>query len=93
MEELESKTFLLEKNIRIFFDGIPIPSYVWQEKNNNFILIDYNKAAEIVTKGKIKDLLHKKASEIHEDRLDIIEALNQCFQEKKSISKISEYII
>ncbi len=93
MEELESKTFLLEKNIRIFFDGIPIPSYVWQEKNNNFILIDYNKAAEIVTKGKIKDLLHKKASEIQEDRLDIIEALNQCFQEKKSISKISEYIM
>jgi len=91
MEELESKPFLLEKNIKIFFDGIPIPSYVWQEKNNEFILIDYNKAAEKVTHGKIKDLLRKKASEIHEDRLDIIEALNQCFQEKKSISKISEY--
>lgn len=91
MEELESKPFLQEKNIKFFFDGIPIPSYVWQEKNNNFILIDYNKAAEKVTNGKIKNLLHKKASEIHEDRLDIIEALNQCFQEKKSIYKISEY--
>lgn len=91
MEELESKPYLLEKNIKIFFDGIPIPSYVWQEKNNNFILIDYNKAAEKVTNGKIKDLLHKKASEIHEDRLDIIEELNQCFQEKKSIYKITEY--
>jgi len=93
MEELESKPFLLEKNIKIFFDGIPIPSYVWQEKNNDFILIDYNKAAEKVTKGKIKNLLHKKASEIHEDRLDLIEALNQCFQEKKSIFKISKYIM
>ncbi|GAF91837.1 unnamed protein product, partial [marine sediment metagenome] len=91
MEELENKPFLLEKNIKIFFDGIPIPSYVWQEKNNEFILIDYNKAAEKVTHGKIKDLLHKKASEIHDDRLDIIEELNQCFQEKKSIYKISEY--
>ena len=91
MEELESKPYLLEKNIKIFFDGIPIPSYVWQEKNNDFILIDYNKAAEKVTNGKIKDLLHKKASEIHEDRLDIIEELNQCFQEKKSIYKITEY--
>jgi len=91
MEELESKPYLLEKNIKIFFDGIPIPSYVWQEKNNNFILIDYNKAAEEVTNGMIKDLLHKKASEIHEDRLDIIEELNQCFQEKKSIYKITEY--
>ena len=91
MEELENKPFLLEKNIRVFFDGIPIPFYVWQEKKNDFILIDYNKAAEKVTNGKIKDLLRKKASEIHEDRLDIIEALNQCFKEKKSISKISEY--
>ncbi len=93
MEELESKPYLLEKNIKIFFDGIPIPSYVWQEKNNDFILIDYNKAAEKITNGKIKDLLHKKASEIHEDRLDIIGALNQCFQEKKSIFKISNYIM
>lgn len=93
MEELESKPFLLEKNIKFFFDGIPIPSYVWQEKNNDFILVDYNKAAEKVTNGKIKDLLHKKASEIHENRLDIIEALNQCFQEKKSIYKKSEYIM
>jgi len=31
MEDLKSKAFLLEKNIKIFFDGIPIPSYVWQE--------------------------------------------------------------
>jgi PAS domain S-box-containing protein len=93
MEELESKPYLLEKNIKFFFDGIPIPSYVWQEKNNDFILIDYNKAAEKVTNGKIKDLLYKKASEIHEDRLDFIEALNQCFQEKKSIYKKSEYIM
>ncbi len=91
MEQLESKSFLQEKNLKFFFDGIPIPSYVWQEKNNNFILIDYNKAAEKVTKGKIKHLLRKKASEIHDDRIDIIEALNQCFQEKKSIYKISEY--
>jgi PAS domain S-box-containing protein len=86
MEELESKPFLLEKNMKFFFDGIPIPSYVWQEKHNDFILVD-------LTNGKIKDLLHKKASEIHEDRLDIIEALNQCFQEKKSIFKISNYIM
>ena len=93
MEELESKPYLLEKNIKFFFDSIPIPSYVWQEKNNDFILIDYNKAAEKVTNGKIKDLLYKKASEIHEDRLDIIEALNKCFREKKSIFKRSNYIM
>ncbi len=93
MEELESKPFLLEKNVKFFFDGIPIPSYVWQEKNNDFILVDYNKAAEKATDGKIKDLLHKKASEIHKDRLDIIEALNQCYQEKKNIYKKSEYIM
>lgn len=91
MEELKPKPFLLEKNIKFFFDGIPIPSYVWQEKNNDFILIDCNKAAEKVTNGKVKDLLYKKASEIHEDRPDIIEALNQCFQEKKSLYKKSEY--
>ncbi len=69
---LGRKHFLLNENINQFFNSIPIPSYVWQKTENDFILIDYNNAAFKVTKGKIKDLLHEKASVIHEDRPDII---------------------
>ena len=93
MKELESKPFLLEENINKFFNSIPIPSYIWQKHDNDFLLIDYNSAAEQISSGKIKDLIKGKASEIHKDRPDIIEAINISFQGKKSISKKSNYII
>ncbi|MBY8979557.1 MAG: PAS domain S-box protein [Candidatus Lokiarchaeota archaeon] len=91
--DLGRKHFLLDENINQFFNSIPIPSYVWQKTKNDFILIDYNNAALKVTNGKIKDLLHEKASVIHEDRPDIIEAINKCFREKKSISEKFEYLM
>ncbi|MHA1255509.1 MAG: hypothetical protein ACTSPS_07920, partial [Promethearchaeota archaeon] len=77
MKKLDSKPFLLEENIKKFFNSIPIPSYVWQKKNNDFMLVDYNKAAEKVTKGKIEVYLNEKASEVHKDRLDIVEAIEE----------------
>ena len=90
---LGRKHFLLDENINQFFNSIPIPSYVWQKTKNDFILIDYNNAALKVTNGKIKDLLHEKASVIHEDRPDIIEAINKCFREKTPISVKLEYLM
>jgi len=89
---LGRKHFLLDENINQFFNSIPIPSYVWQKTKNDFILIDYNNTALKVTKGKIKGLLHEKASVIHEDCPDIIEAINKCYRERKSISENLEYL-
>lgn len=91
MKELEVKPFLLEENINQFFNSIPIPSYIWQKNGDDFILIDYNRAAEQIASGKIKNLINGKASEIHKDRLDIVEAIKSSFQEKKSISIKSDY--
>ena len=93
MKKLDNKPFLLEENIKKFFNSIPIPSYVWQKKNKDFTLVDYNKAAEKVTKGKIEVYLNQKASEVHKDRLDIVEAIEECYNEKKSISKKSKYLM
>ena len=93
MKELEIKQFLLEENINNFFNSIPIPSYIWQKHDDDFLLIDYNSAAEQISSGKIKDLIKGKATEILKDRPDIIKAINNSFQGKKSISKKSNYII
>jgi len=93
MKNLESKSFVFEENFRALFNSIPIPSYVWQKKENDFVLIDYNKAAEKVTEGNIKDYLKGKASEIHKDRTDILEAIKECFQAKKNISIESQYLM
>ncbi len=88
--DLGRNYFLLDDNINQFFNSMPIPTYVWQNVKNEFILIAYNNAAVKLSNGKIKDLLHEKASVMHEDRPDIIEAIKKCFREKKSITEKSE---
>ncbi|MHA2287446.1 MAG: PAS domain S-box protein [Promethearchaeota archaeon] len=93
MKNLERKSFVLEENYRKLFDSIPIPSYVWQKKENDFVLIDYNKAAEKVTGNKIKEYLEEKASEVHKDNTNIIEAINECYHEKRSISLKFQYLM
>ncbi|NVM44212.1 MAG: PAS domain S-box protein [Candidatus Lokiarchaeota archaeon] len=93
MKNLEIKSFVLDVNFRKLFNSIPIPSYVWQKKENDFILIDYNKAAEKVTEGKVKGCLNEKASEVYKDRSDILEAIERCYQEKKNVSIKSQYLM
>ena len=92
MNELEIKPFLLQENINKFFNNIPIPSYIWQKQDEDFILIDYNRAAEQITDGKIKVLIKDKASNVLKERTDIIEAINESFQSKQSISMKSDYL-
>ena len=93
INSLGRKHFLLDENINQFFNNIPIPSYIWKKIKNDFLLIDYNSAAFKVTDGKVKNLIHEKASVIHEDRPDIIEAINKCFREKKSVSEKLDYVM
>ena len=93
MKEFESEPFLLKENINQFFNSIPIPSYIWQKKDDDFILIDYNSAAEQLKYRKINDIINGKASEIYQDRPDIVEAINRSYQEKISISLKSNYIV
>ncbi|GAH76938.1 unnamed protein product, partial [marine sediment metagenome] len=93
MKELESEPFLLKENINQFFNSIPIPSYIWQKKDDDFILIDYNSAAEQLKYRKIIDIINGKASEIYQDRPDIVEAINRSYQEKISISLKSNYTV
>jgi len=40
--------------------GHPIPTYTWRKVDGNFVLTDYNKAAEEIIQGKMSDLLGKK---------------------------------
>ncbi|MHA1491800.1 MAG: sensor histidine kinase [Promethearchaeota archaeon] len=73
------------------FKGIPIPSYAWKKKENDFILIDYNLAAEKITKGQIKNYLGNKASEMYKDQPKILEEIHRCFKDQVSIFREMKY--
>jgi len=69
----------------------PIPAYTWQKYDNDFVLIDFNNAARKITNGAVNDFLGYKASQLYKDRVDIIQDLKRCMDEKIQITKEMKY--
>ncbi|MFX0056864.1 MAG: PAS domain S-box protein [Candidatus Heimdallarchaeota archaeon] len=77
--------------IRNLFNSIPNPSYIFKRINNDFELIDFNKAAEKATNGNIISMLNKKASELIDGKPELIEFLNKTLREEPIESKEISY--
>ncbi|MFX0022528.1 MAG: PAS domain S-box protein [Candidatus Hermodarchaeota archaeon] len=78
-------------NYKSIFQKIPTPTYLWQKLDGDLILIDYNKAAEVITFNKIENFRGIKASELYKKQSRILEELYTCINEKKTISREMEY--
>jgi len=76
-----------EERSRAQYKCIPVPTYTWQRVGEDFVLVDYNDAAEAITHGKIVDLIGKKAREMYQDMPEILEEFSRCFTEKTSIKR------
>ena len=76
-----------EERVKSQFKGFPIPTYVWQHKENDFVLVDYNNAAEKFTQGNIQKFLGHKTSEIYADSPDIQADFLRCYADKTTICR------
>ncbi len=78
-----------EKTYRTHFLEFPVPIFTWKHENNEFILSDYNHAAEQTTEGGIRNLLGRSADKIYseENRAHMIGSLEDCYRKKQVIQK------
>lgn len=76
-----------EERIKAQFKGFPIPTYVWQHAENDFILVDYNNAARAFTRDNIHKFLGQKISKIYADSPDIQADFQRCYSDKTRISR------
>jgi len=79
------------KALRLQYEGIPIPTYTWQKKGNDLILVDHNNAAKTITHGKIAEFLGISASTMYQDRPDICRDLTRVISEKCSFDRELSY--
>lgn len=83
-----------EERNKAQFKGFPIPTYVWQHDGDDFVLIDYNNAAETFSKGGIRIFLGKKLQVMYANShyLKTIKTdLLQCFNKKQTIEREMTY--
>ena len=74
----------------LFKEG-SIPAYTWKYVEDNFVLINYNKAAAKITHGSVENFLGYKASEMYKDRRDILNDLHLCLNDKIHVKREIKY--
>ncbi|MBN1882846.1 MAG: response regulator [Deltaproteobacteria bacterium] len=76
-----------EERLRTQFQALPIPTYIWQKTDNDFILIGFNDSAKEFTDGRISALVGKNLQEVHHDNPEVIQDIQYCYSKKNIFKK------
>ena len=77
--------------LRTQYKNIPVPTYSWQRVGNDFVLIDYNDAAEHTSRGRIVDFMGKTAQNIFKERPQVLADFEHCYREKTIVKREAPY--
>ncbi len=80
-----------ERRFKLQFTGFPIPTYVWQRQLDDFILIDYNDAADVFTRGEIEKFIGSTLGKMYPDLPEVQANFKRCFQEKIILNRELSY--
>lgn len=80
-----------EEQWRAQYKGFPIPTYTWTFVENDFVLTDFNDAAQAITDNGITKHNGCKLSELYKNRPDIIADIHRCFSERSTFCREMDY--
>jgi sigma-B regulation protein RsbU (phosphoserine phosphatase) len=92
--ESEINLIKSEGRFKSVFNGLPIPSYILRRIEEDFILIDYNNAAEVSTRGLVKKFIGIRFSKMYEEspyKQKIESDILKCFNEKTTFIRELPY--
>jgi PAS domain S-box-containing protein len=91
MNDLDKNIELDNESFKSIYMSTPIPSYIWKKEDNDFYLVNYNKALNILSKGKIDSYLGKRLSSIFDKDSMISIDIHNCFNNKLNYCKEIKY--
>lgn len=89
VERVRSQEALQEskERFRTQYKEIPIPTYTWQLFGEEFVLVDYNDAAEVFSQGQLGEYLGTTATQMFWNEPEIREEISRCYAKKTSIKR------
>ena len=67
-----------EERFRKQYKGFPLPTYSWLQVGDDFVMQDFNDAAEAIAEGDVSDWIGSRASERYADQPEILADLHAC---------------
>lgn len=80
-----------EQRMKSLFLGMPVPTITWKLQGGQFVLLDYNLAAEDFTKGLISEYVGVPADKIYKNRPDILQDFKTCLERKTRLKREMKY--
>jgi PAS domain S-box-containing protein len=84
---LEGELKRLEEKFRAYYEGNPIPTFTWQKRGEDLVLVECNRAASTLTRNDVERYLGRSAAEIYQGRGDVHRDLWRCFSAKRVIRR------
>jgi len=80
-----------EERFRVQFKATPVPIFSWRRVENDFVLVDYNDAADQMTAHGIIDVVGRRASQLYVNTPEVPKYMESCFRQKATIQKSGEF--
>jgi PAS domain S-box-containing protein len=86
----ENQLLLIQERTNAQFKNNPVPSFLWQKSDDEFILVDHNEAAATLNHGRVSKMIGQSAREVLESRPDVLISLGQVLADRTVISHTAE---
>lgn len=93
-KQLEAEKKNSDDRIRRLFRGFPIPTYIWQYHDNDFVLVDCNDAAEKITGGTIRKTIGISLTAMYNGNPEYQAIHNdfyECYHNQKIVKRAMSY--
>ena len=86
-QRMENALRQSEERLKKLYQESPIPTFTWQRKGEDFILVDSNRAARQLTQEKVGEFIGRSALKLYKDRPQVLDDMNRCYQERSSVRR------
>jgi CheY-like chemotaxis protein len=80
-----------EERFRKQYKGFPLPTYSWLHVDDDFVLQDFNDAAEAITDVGVRNSLGIRASELYPSQSETLIDLHACMSEQRTLKREIRY--